>query len=289
MTIKFSRLYGEEHWSHYVAAIKDTPLLGKDEEFELAIRWKENGDRKALDKLVKSHLRLVAKIATGYSGYGLSQADLMAEGNIGIMQALQHFDPAIGYRFSTYAIWWIKARIRDFIYNAWSMVKLGSGKENRKHFFGLRRMKQSMGLESLSEENVKVIADKFNVSEEDVIISDKRFTHKDFSINSPRGDEGSNATLQDFLITDNPSQEELIFEKQEREYRKKNLHEALNTLSKKEYDIVCARRLQNPTSSLSEIAKRVDLSAERVRQIELKAFLKIQKYVRRVECRSCQP
>lgn len=282
MSVKFSKLYNEDALSLYVSEIKKFPILEQDEEFELATKWKENGDQKALDKLVKSHLRLVAKIANGYSGYGLPQADLIAEGNIGIIHALRHFDPSIGYRFSTYAAWWIKAKIKDFVYNSWSIVKLNSSSNSRKLFFSLRKLKNNLGLENISEKDAKQIAEKLNVSEKDVIMSDRRFSSKDFSTNTPMGEDG-NSTMQDFIADSSKSQEDIVFEKQEHDYRKKILHDALNTLSKREYDVVTAYRLQNPTKSLREIAKEIGVSAERVRQIENTAFLKIQKYVRSVE------
>ncbi|MDR1561259.1 MAG: RNA polymerase factor sigma-32 [Holosporaceae bacterium] len=285
MAIWNSNVFGDGLSTSYVSEIKKFPFLGNDEEFELATKWKEKGDKKALEKLVKSHLRLVMKIVNGYSGYGLPKADLIAEGNIGIMHALQHFDPNIGYRFSTYAAWWIKAKIQDFIYNSWSIVKLSSSKSHRKLFFGLKKIKKVLGIETVSEENVQLVADKMNVSKEDVIISETRFTHKDFSANSPIGSD-ENSSWQDFLADTKASQETIVFEKQEFEYRKKVLHSALNTLSKKEYDIVCSYRLSNPTKSLKEIGEKMNLSAERIRQIEKNAFLKMQKYVRSVEWQS---
>ena len=286
MSGKFTKLYNEDALSSYISEIKKFPILGSDEEFDLAMKWRETGDKRALDKLVKSHLRLVAKIAGGYSGYGLSQADLIAEGNIGIMHALQHFDPEVGYRFSTYAAWWIKAKIKEFVYNSWSIVKLSSSSNSRKLFFGLRKLKNKLGMgDRLSESDTKEIAEKLNVSERDVKISEQRFASKDFSANSPVGDDGG-ATLQDFLTDSSQCHEETIMEKQEHEYRKKVFHDALNILSKREYDILCAYRLHSPTKSLREISKEFNLSAERVRQIESAAFLKVQKYVRGVEWES---
>jgi RNA polymerase sigma-32 factor len=277
----YGRGVDDDLLTHYVSEIKKFPMLGEDEEFELAIKWKERGDKKALEKIVASHLRLVMKIAGGYAGYGLSKIDLIAEGNVGVMHALQHFDPSIGYRFSTYAAWWIKAKIRDFIYNSWSIVRLGTGKNNRKLFFGLRKMKHLLGLENLSEKDAQVIADKMNVTKEDVITSDIRLTRKDFSANSPVEEGG--CSWQDFLADTSASPESATFEKQEYAYRKKVLHDALNTLSKREYDILCSHRLHSPTKSLKEIADTIGLSTERVRQIERNAFLKLQKYVRSVE------
>lgn len=282
MVSKISNVYNEDSLSSYVSEIKKFPVLDQDEEFELATKWKEKGDKKALDKLVKSHLRLVAKIAAGYSGYGLSKADLIAEGNIGIIHALQHFDPKIGYRFSTYATWWIKAKIKDFVYNSWSIVKLSSSSRSRRLFFSLRKLKSALGLDTVDDDSAKEIAEKLKVKKEDVITSERRFSSQDFSTNTPVGEEGT-STLQDFIADSSVSQEDIVFEQQERAYRTKILHDALNTLSKREYDVVAAYRLRTPTKSLREIAKEMGISAERVRQIENAAFLKLQKYIRTVE------
>jgi RNA polymerase sigma-32 factor len=278
----FSSIFDDSSLNSYVSGIKKFPMLGEDEEFELAVRWREKGDKKALEKIVSSHLRLVVKIANGYSGYGLSRADLIAEGNVGIMHALQHFDPSTGHRFSTYASWWIRSKIQEFVYNSWSIVKLSSSKNYRKLFFGLRKVKQLLGIDTVSEENVGLIAEKMNVNEKEVLVLEKRFTGKDFSTNMSLGDDDK-TSWQD--ITEDPSSagESQLLEQNEFEYRKKVLHSALNTLSPKEYDILRAYRLDSPTKSLREIAKTMNLSGERVRQIEKNAFLKIQKYVRSVE------
>ncbi|MDR1334806.1 MAG: RNA polymerase factor sigma-32, partial [Holosporaceae bacterium] len=266
-----------------ISEIKQFPILNQDEEYELALKWKENGDRQAMDTMVKSHLRLVYKIASGYSGYGLAKEDLIAEGHVGIMHALQHFDPSIGYRFSTYAAWWIKAKIKEFVYNAWSIVKLGGGKNNRKLFFGLRKQKKALGIDKLSDqEDIQKIADTMQVSKEEVMISETRFASRDYSSNTAMGKD-SNVSFQDFLVDTKASPEEIALHKQEYEYRKKVLHDALTRLSKREYDIICAYRLHNPTKTLKEIGKEHNISAERVRQIEMAAFLKIQKYARSVE------
>lgn len=276
-------LMNEESLSSYISEIKKFPILGQDEEYQLVRLWKEKGDKKALEKIMGSHLRLVMKIAQGYSGYGLSQEDLIAEGNIGIMHALQHFDPSIGYRFSTYAAWWIKSKIQDFIYNSWSIVKLGSTKSHRKLFFGLRKMKNLMGIDKMTEENATKIAEKMNVSKQDVMISDNRFTYKDFSANSPVGAEEETSSWQDFLADTQENAESKALREQEFKYRQKVLHDALNTLSKREYDILCAYRLNSPTKTLKEIGDSMGISAERARQIEKRAFLKMQKYVHSLE------
>lgn len=266
----------------YMSRIRKIPSLMANEECELIQKWKEKGEKKALDRLVASHLKLVAKVARGYSGYGLSEADLIAEGNIGIMHAVQHFDPNIGYRFSTYAIWWIKAKMQSFIYNSWSIVKLGNSNNYRKLFFGLNKIKRMLGIAEVSDENAEIIAKKMNVKTEEVINSHIRLTSKDFSVNTQINDDSA-TSWQDFLEDGKILPSEEILQKQEYEYRKKVLHDALNTLSKREYDIICAYRLSSPTKSLSEIGKQMNLSAERVRQIDKAAFLKIQKYVRSIE------
>ena len=268
--------------SSYASRIKKIPSLQADEEYELIKRWKEKGDKKALNKLVSSHLKLVAKIARGYSGYGLSEADLIAEGNIGIMHALEHFDPSTGYRFSTYATWWIKAKMQSFIYNSWSIVKLGTTNAQRKLFFGLNKIKHMLGITDVSEKNAKLIAEKMNVKEKEVLDSNIRFTSKDFSVNTQINDESA-SSWQDFLEDKRMLPSEQLEQQQEHEYRKKILHEALGTLSQREYDIVRAYRLDVPPKTLKEIGEKHHISAERVRQIEKNAFLKIQKHVRNTD------
>lgn len=270
----------EDSLSDYVSGVKKIPMLSEDKEFELAMRWKEKKDQKALDQIVAAHLKLVVKIAKGYSGYGLSTMDLIAEGNLGIMHAVQHFDPSVGYRFSTYAAWWIKSKIQEFVYNSWSIVRLSTSKNNRKLFFGLNKIKKMLGITTDTDADMKAIAEKMQVPVEDVKLANTRLTHKDFSSNTPIGDEGD-SSWQDFLMDSSQSQRSVIEDRQEYLYRKKILHDALNTLTKREYDIVRMYRLQNPTKSLREIAEIMDISAERVRQIEKNAFLKIQDYVRK--------
>ena len=271
----------EDSFSTYISSIKNIPTLEKDEEFLLASKWKESGDREALNKIINSHLRLVLKIAKGYSGYGLAISDLVAEGNLGIMHAVQHFDPTIGYRFSTYAAWWIKAKIQEFIYNSWSIVKLSSTKSHKKLFFGFRKLKKLLGIEaSFSDEEIKTVAKKIGVTEESARIAERRFSRRDFSVDSPVDDGSSGSTWVDFIEDAQSRPDSKVFDEQEYGYRKKVLHDALNTLSKKEYDVICLYRLSNPTKSLREIGQILNLSAERVRQLEKRAFLKIQNYVK---------
>ena len=271
----------EDSFSTYISSIKNIPTLEKDEEFLLASKWKESGDREALNKIINSHLRLVLKIAKGYSGYGLAISDLVAEGNLGIMHAVQHFDPTIGYRFSTYAAWWIKAKIQEFIYNSWSIVKLSSTKSHKKLFFGFRKLKKLLRIESsFSDEEIKTVAKKIGVTEESARIAERRFSRRDFSVDSPVDDGSSGSTWVDFIEDAQSRPDSKVFDEQEYGYRKKVLHDALNTLSKKEYDVICLYRLSNPTKSLREIGQILNLSAERVRQLEKRAFLKIQNYVK---------
>lgn len=283
--MKDYQLFNEGSLSHYVSSFKKFPILGHDEEFELALKWKEKNDEKALDALIKSHLRLVNKIAKGYSGYGLSMDDLIAEGNLGIMHAVQHFDPNIGYRFSTYAAWWIKSKMKEFIYNSWSIVKFSASKNNKKLFFNLRKLKASLGIENLSDEDAQSIAEKLDVSTKEVMETNSRFSHKDFSVNAPVSADGT-ASIQDMMEDHGSSHESTFIDNQEFEYRKKVLHDALNSLSSRERYIVSAHRMQNPTKTLKEISARLDLSQERVRQIDIEAFIKIQKYVRNIEWKS---
>ncbi|MBO4406024.1 MAG: RNA polymerase factor sigma-32 [Alphaproteobacteria bacterium] len=272
----------EDRLSAYISSIKNIPTLQKDEEFLLAHKWRETGDRQALNKIINSHLKLVFKIAKGYSGYGLPISDLVAEGNLGIMHAVQHFDPNIGYRFSTYAAWWIKAKIQEYIYNSWSIVKLSSYKNNKKLFFGLRKLKKLLGIDLSSDEEIKTVANQMNVSEESVKIAKDRFSRRDFSINSSVDGASSDLTWVDFIADVESQPNRKIFDEQEYDYRKKVLHSALNTLPKKEYEIFCLYRLSNPTKTLQEIGKIMNLSAERVRQLEKRAFLKVQSYVKSV-------
>ena len=274
----YSSIINEDALDEYISQIKKIPTLTEEEEHELANRWKEKGDQKALNKIIACHLKLVLKIAKSYAGYGLSLSDLVSEGNLGIMHAIKHFDPSVGYRFSTYAAWWIKSKIQDFVYNSWSIVKLSSTKNNRKLFFGLRKMKKLLGISSLDDDSAKTLAEKMDVSPEEVKIADSRLSSKDFSANSPVGDEGE-SSWQDFLADKSNSPETIVAEQQEKEYRKKMLNLALETLSTKEQEVLYLHRLVNPPKTLQEIAKLLNLSTERIRQIDKLAFSKVKQYI----------
>ena len=274
----YSSVINEDALDEYISQIKKIPTLTEEEEHELANRWKEKGDQKALNKIIACHLKLVIQIAKSYAGYGLSLSDLVSEGNLGIMHAVKHFDPSVGYRFSTYAAWWIKSKIQDFVYNSWSIVKLSSTKNNRKLFFGLRKMKKLLGISSLDDDNAKTLAEKMDVSPEEVKIADSRLSSKDFSANSPVGEEGE-SSWQDFLADKSDSPETVVAEQQERDYRKKMLNKALETLSQKEQEVHYLHRLVNPPKTLQEIAKHLNLSTERIRQIDKLAFSKIKQYI----------
>lgn len=275
------KLFDYENLSGYVAKVRDIPSIDNTEEVELATRWKEKNDYAAIDKIVKSHLKLVAKIANGYRGYGMPLSELIAEGNVGIMQAVKHFDCKLGYKFSTYAMWWIQAKIKEFIFNSWSIVKLANTKCNKKLFFKLRKTKNDMGVDTLDDGATDKIAEHLNVKSSDVLVAERRFTSKDFSIHTPVGGDGqSGDTFQDFLSDDNAKMEDEFLHAKEFEKRKKILHDALNTLSPREYKIVTQYRLHEPPKTFKNISEELKISAERVRQIESSAFVKIQKYVR---------
>jgi len=268
--------------ARYLAAIKRFPGLGPDEEYMLAKRWQEHQDPKAAEKLVASHLRLVAKIANGYRGYGLPLGDLIAEGNVGLMQALRKFDPEKGFRFSTYAMWWIRANIQEYILHSWSLVKIGTTAAQKKLFFNLRRLKAEMQdpeESTLSPQNLKDIASELNVSEEDVIEMNKRLGGPDKSLNTPLKEEGSEE-WQDWLIDEESSQETQILERDESKQKNALLDTAMQSLNEREYYIIQQRRLKEPPATLEELSASLSISRERVRQIEIRAFEKLQKAVK---------
>jgi len=276
----------ENSLSHFVLLAKKFPILEPDEEFKLAKRWHEEQDEESAHALLQSHLRLVAKIASGYRGYGLPAHDLLAEGSIGMMQALKRFEPDKGFRFSTYAMWWIDATIKEYILKSWSLVKIGTTASQKKLFFGLRALKAKLMGQgngenrggALSEEMVKEVSQKLNVTREDVIMMEQRMQGQEFSLNSVLNVE-TGGEWQDWLLDETDNQEESFAHQQEFEKRHALLKEAFQTLEKREFAVFMARRLEEPPKTLEELSEVYQISRERVRQIEMKAFEKIQKDV----------
>jgi RNA polymerase sigma-32 factor len=268
--------------SRYLQEIRKFPILRADEEVMLAKRWGDNGDTAAANKLVTSHLRLVAKIAMGYRGYGLPIEELVSEGNVGMMQALKRFDPSLGYRFSTYAMWWIRAAIQEYILHSWSLVKLGTTAAQKKLFFNLRKVKgQIEALEdgALSAEHVEKIAAYLKVPEHEVINMNQRLSTPDQSLNTPVWDE-EEGELQDWLVDDRDDQEKMLSELQDISRQRKLLNEALRDLNARERNIFTERRLKENRTTLGCLSRLHHISRERVRQIEMRAFEKVQKTMR---------
>ena len=273
-------LRSEGNLSAYLREIRKFPMLEPGEEFMLAKAWKSNGDLEAAHKLVTSHLRLVAKIAMGYRGYGLPLADLIAEGNIGMMQAVKRFDPDRGFRLSTYAMWWIRAAIQEYILHSWSLVKIGTTAAQKKLFFNLRRLKGEMKAiddGDLSREQVQEIAERLEVPEEDVVNMNRRLTGGDQSLNmqiSKDGDGGDE--WQDWLVDSAEPADSQIIAAQELDNRQRLLAQAMEGLSPRERDIIVARRLSETPTTLEDLSQRLGVSRERIRQIEVRAFEKLQ-------------
>lgn len=268
--------------ARYLAEIKRFPMLEPEEEFILAKRWQEHQDPKAAEKIISSHLRLVAKIANGYRGYGLPVVDLIAEGNIGLMQALRKFDPDKGFRFSTYAMWWIRANIQEYILHSWSLVKIGTTAAQKKLFFNLRRLKsemQDVDETAITDQTIKDIASKLDVSEKEVTEMSKRLSGPDQSLNAPLREEGA-GEWQDWLVDDNSLHEARIIEKDELDRKNDLLEAALESLNEREIFIIRKRRLKDPPSTLEILSDELGISRERVRQIEIRAFEKLQKAVK---------
>ena len=269
----------EGNLSRYLQEIRKFPMLSPEEELALARRWKEEGDEKAAHKLVTSHLRLVAKIAMGYRGYGLPVGELISEGNVGMMQAVKRFDPDRGFRLATYAMWWIRAAIQEYILHSWSLVKMGTTAAQKKLFFNLRRLKAQMSaLEDgdLQQEQVAKIARTLQVPEQDVVSMNRRLASPDHSLNAPvRAD--SEGEWQDWLVDDSETQESELAERQDMTNRRELLGEALKTLNDRERHILIERRLKDEPTTLEELSQQYNISRERVRQIEVRAFEKLQK------------
>jgi RNA polymerase sigma-32 factor len=277
-------LSGETGLTRYLEEIRRFPMLEPQEEFMLAKRWREHGDREAAHKLVTSHLRLVAKTAMGYRGYGLPISEVVSEGNVGLMQAVRRFDPDKGFRLATYAIWWIKASIQEYILRSWSLVKMGTTVNQKKLFFNLRKAKSRISaLEEgdLRPDQVKLIATRLGVPEQDVIDMNRRLAG-DASLNAPIREDGDAGEWIDWLADDTASQESRLAEAEQSENRHEALQQALTVLGERERRIFEARRLAEEPISLEELAGEFGVSRERVRQIEVRAFEKVQKAAKRV-------
>ena len=276
--------------SRYLQEIRQFPMLQPDEEFMLAKQWKEQGDREAAHKLVTSHLRLVAKIAMGYRGYGLPISEVVSEGNVGLMQAVKRFEPDKGFRLATYAMWWIKASIQEFILRSWSLVKMGTTASQKKLFFNLRKVKgQIQALEEgdLRPDQVKEIARRLGVPEEDVVSMNRRLSG-DASLNAPVRAE-SEGEWQDWLVDDTDTQEDVLVESEEKRMRLELLTEAMDKLTDRERRVFEARRMQEDPATLEDLSQEFGVSRERIRQIEVRAFEKVQKAVKNASQRLLAP
>ncbi|MDC6448163.1 RNA polymerase sigma factor RpoH [Alphaproteobacteria bacterium] len=274
-------LSSEGNLAIYLQEIKKFPILTANEEYMLAKRYLEHGDTKAAHKLVTSHLRLVAKIAMGYRGYGLPVTDLISEGNVGIMKAVKKFDPEKGFRLSTYAMWWIRAQIQEYVLHSWSLVKIGTTAAQKKLFFNLKKLKNqlsSIDSGDLSPENAREIATRLNVKEAEVLDMNNRLFSGDQSLNVQIGNEGD-TEWQDTLVDSNDTQDNLLEKSNELKFRKKIFEQALEVLNDREKEIIRLRKLKDKPIKLEELSKKFNISRERVRQIEEKAFEKLQKQV----------
>jgi RNA polymerase sigma-32 factor len=268
--------------TRYLGEIRPFPMLERQDEYMLAKRWRERDDREAAHKLVTSHLRLVAKIAMGYRGYGLPISEVISEGNVGLMQAVKRFDPEKGFRFATYAMWWIKAAIQEYILRSWSLVKMGTTANQKKLFFNLRKAKSRISaLEEgdLHPDQVKLIAKRLGVTVQDVIDMNRRLGG-DVSLNSPIREEGDSGEWQDWLVDEASDQESRLVENEESDNRRKALGDALSVLNDRERRIFETRRLVDDPLTLEELADEFGVSRERVRQIEVRAFEKVQRAVK---------
>ena len=272
----------ESNLSRYLQEIRTFPMLEPDQEYMLAKRWREHNDTEAAHQLVTSHLRLVAKIAMGYRGYGLPVSELISEGNVGMMQAVKRFEPDRGFRLATYAMWWIRAAIQEYILHSWSLVKMGTTAAQKKLFFNLRKLKgqlQAIEEGDLSPENVKKIATELSVSEEDVVNMNRRLAAPDHSLNAPLKIDGD-GEWQDWLVDETDSQEIVLAEAQELSKRRKLLSHAMKSLNARERHILSERRLKDEPTTLEDLSKEYGISRERVRQIEVRAFEKLQRAIK---------
>jgi RNA polymerase sigma-32 factor len=275
-------LTAESGLTRYLEEIRRFPMLEPQQEYMFAKRWREHGDREAAHKLVTSHLRLVAKIAMGYRGYGLPIAEVISEGNVGLMQAVKRFEPEKGFRLATYAMWWIKAAIQEYILRSWSLVKMGTTANQKKLFFNLRKAKSKISAldeGDMRPDQVKLIAKRLGVTEQDVIDMNRRLGG-DASLNSPIREDGDSGEWQDWLVDDQPTQERILADTEEFDNRRSALSQALGVLNERERRIFEARRLSEDPITLEELAAEFGVSRERVRQIEVRAFEKVQKAVK---------
>jgi RNA polymerase sigma-32 factor len=272
----------EGNLSRYLQEIRKFPMLEAGEEYMLAKRWREHADPDAAHQLVTSHLRLVAKIAMGYRGYGLPLSELISEGNVGMMQAVKRFDPDRGFRLATYAMWWIRASIQEYILHSWSLVKMGTTAAQKKLFFNLRKLKgqlRAIDDGDLSPENVRRIAAELDVPEADVISMNRRLGAPDHSLNAPLRAEGE-GEWQDWLVDDAEDQETTLSDRQELGLRRDLLRGAMSHLTERERDILVERRLRDQPTTLEDLSQKYGISRERVRQIEVRAFEKLQKAIK---------
>ena len=272
-------LSGDIGLKNYLEEIKKFPLLSAEEEYTLANRWQVHKDTNAAHQLVTSHLRLVAKIAMGYKGYGLPITDIISEGNIGLMQAAQKFDPEKGFRLTTYAMWWIKAAMQEYILRSWSLVKIGTTAVQKKLFFNLRSAKnriQAYEEGDLKQENLEKISNQLNVPEKEVINMNRRLSGGDPSLNATiKADGDQTGEWQDWLESDEPNQEESYSEKEEENLRKEMINESLQVLNDRELDIIQTRKLSDTPTTLEELSEKYNISRERIRQIEVRALEKV--------------
>nr|WP_233996760.1 RNA polymerase sigma factor RpoH [Porphyrobacter sp. CACIAM 03H1] len=286
-TMSVPALSGEQSLNRYLAEIRKFPVLTAEQEYMLAKRYQEHEDPEAAAQLVSSHLRLVAKIAMGYRGYGLPVADLISEGNVGLMQGVKKFEPDRGFRLATYAMWWIKASIQEYILRSWSLVKMGTTAAQKKLFFNLRRMKKNLDAyedSDLRPDDLTKIATDLGVPEQEVVNMNRRMMMGgDASLNvSLRGAEEGSGEWQDWLADDRPLQDETVAENQEAQMRMEMLSEAMNSLNDRERHILTERRLTEKPQTLEELSQEYDVSRERIRQIEVRAFEKLQKAMQRI-------
>ena len=285
MTIKtigsnFPAIASEGGLSKYLAEIKKFPMLSAEEEYMLAKSWRDRGDLKSAQKLITSHLRLVAKIAMGYRGYGLPVSELVSEGNIGLMKAVKKFDPEKGFRLATYAMWWIKASIQEYVLRSWSLVKIGTTTAQKKLFFNLKKLKNKLSSEStgdLHPKHVDEISKRLNVKKEEVISMNRRLHGKEKSLNDPIKDDGDGSEWQDWLTDSGLDQELKLSQAQELNERKKLMNASMSILNPREKEILIARKLSEDIATLEDLSKKYKISRERIRQIEMKAFEKLQK------------